>query len=104
MISKILIIQTFPNGPKSKSLLDESKEISLASSKQWDSAEKHGKIVQNASDQLDFQKQAVNALKNTLNNTGVRDNQVNVKLQSLQNDSEKRKYFIKLFMINIYIN
>nr|XP_034195684.1 laminin subunit alpha-1 isoform X1 [Osmia lignaria] len=81
--------KTFPNGPKSKSLLDESKEISLASSKQWDSAEKHGKIVQNASDQLDFQKQAVNALKNTLNNTGVKDNQVNVKLQSLQNDSER---------------
>nr|XP_012147088.1 PREDICTED: laminin subunit alpha-2 isoform X4 [Megachile rotundata]XP_012147089.1 PREDICTED: laminin subunit alpha-2 isoform X4 [Megachile rotundata] len=81
--------KAFPDGPDSNSLLDESKKISLASSTQWDSAKSHGKIVQNASDQLDLQKQAVNALKSTLNNTGVRDNQVNVKLQILQKDSEK---------------
>ncbi|XP_076178093.1 laminin subunit alpha-1-like [Ptiloglossa arizonensis] len=81
--------KAFPNGPKSKSLLDSAKEISVASSKQWDSAKKHGKLVLKANDDLDVQKKAVDVLKHTLNNTGIRDNRINEELQKLQNESKK---------------
>lgn len=72
--------------------MDSAKEILLASSKQQNSANRHGKLVQNASDGLELQKEAVNILKNTLNSTGIRDNQINIKLQTLQDDSKKRKF------------
>ncbi|XP_076668102.1 wing blister isoform X2 [Andrena cerasifolii] len=79
----------FPGGPKSKSLLDDAEDTSMASSKQWDSSKKHGKVVQKTNAELSLQKQAVIVLKNTLNATGIRDNEVNVKLQNLQDDSKK---------------
>lgn len=63
----------------------------MASSKQWDSSKKHGKVVQKTNAELSLQKQAVKVLKNTLNATGIRDNEVNVKLQNLQDDSNKCK-------------
>ncbi|XP_050482872.1 laminin subunit alpha-1 isoform X2 [Bombus huntii] len=88
-ISEDTYNKIFPDGPKSQSLLDSAKEILLASSKQQNSANRHGKLVQNASDGLELQKEAVNILKNTLNSTGIRDNQVNIKLQTLQDDSKK---------------
>ncbi|KZC04266.1 Laminin subunit alpha-1 [Dufourea novaeangliae] len=81
--------KTFPNGPNGKSLLDSTEEVSIGSSKQWESAKKHRMMVEDANDQLDVQKQAVTILKNTLNTTGIRDNQVNLKLQNLQDDSKK---------------
>ena len=77
-----------------KSLLDNAKEILVASSRQENSANKHGKLVQSANEALELQKGAVNILKNTLNSTGMKDNQVNVKLQKLQDDSKKRKIIL----------
>ncbi|XP_043600424.1 laminin subunit alpha-1 isoform X4 [Bombus pyrosoma] len=94
-ISEDTYNKIFPDGPKSKSLLDSAKEILLASSKQQNSANRHGKLVQNASDGLELQKEAVNILKNTLNSTGIRDNQINIKLQTLQDDSEKLRENVK---------
>ncbi|XP_017882648.2 laminin subunit alpha-1 [Ceratina calcarata] len=79
----------FPDGPVSKTLLDSSKEKSLASSKWKDKAQKQGELVINARYKLDLQKEAVNILKDTLNSTGIKDNQVNVKLQKLQEDSQR---------------
>lgn len=64
----------------------------MASTEQWENAQKHGTMVENANGQLDVQKQAVAILKNTLNSTGIRDNQVNLKLQNLQDDSKKCKF------------
>nr|XP_031843946.1 laminin subunit alpha-1 isoform X2 [Nomia melanderi] len=87
--------KAFPNGDNSKSLLDNTKEISMTSTEQWENAKKHGTMVKNANDQLDVQKQAVTILKNTLNSTGIRDNQVNLKLQNLQDDSKKLRENIK---------
>ncbi|XP_053979211.1 laminin subunit alpha-1-like isoform X1 [Hylaeus volcanicus] len=88
-ITEDIYNKTFPNGPKSKSLLDNAEEISMASSKQMDSAKKHRKLVENANDELDIQKKAVTTLKNTLNYTGIRDNKINMELQNLQDDSKK---------------
>ncbi|KAF3427281.1 LOW QUALITY PROTEIN: hypothetical protein E2986_11364, partial [Frieseomelitta varia] len=85
-ISEDTYNKTFPDGPKLKSLLDNAKEILVASSRQENSANKHGKLVQSANEALELQKEAVNILKNTLNSTGMKDNQVNVKLQKLQDD------------------
>ncbi|XP_043794597.1 laminin subunit alpha-2 isoform X1 [Apis laboriosa] len=81
--------KTFPNGPNSKSLLDIAKEVSRASSKQLERAKQHEELVKKASVDLELQKEAVTLLKNTLNNTGIRDNQVNLKLQKLKDDSKK---------------
>lgn len=47
-----------------------------------------------SNDNLDVQKEAVRTLKNTLNSTGIRDNEVNVKLQHLHSDSEKREFIL----------
>lgn len=63
--------------------------MSRASSKQLDRAKQHGELVKKASVELELQKEAVTLLKNTLNNTGIRDNQVNLKLQKLKDDSKK---------------
>ncbi|XP_061943056.1 laminin subunit alpha lam-3 isoform X4 [Apis cerana] len=81
--------KTFPNGLNSKSLLDIAKEVSRASSKQLERAKQHEELVKKASVELELQKEAVTLLKNTLNNTGIRDNQVNLKFQKLKDDSKK---------------
>ncbi|CAL7932952.1 unnamed protein product [Xylocopa violacea] len=81
--------KVFPNGPTLKSLLDTAKEMLLASTRQRDSAKKHLKMVQKVGEKSELQKEAVNTLKNTLNSTGIRDNEINVKLEKLQGDSEK---------------
>ncbi|XP_076751939.1 wing blister [Xylocopa sonorina] len=81
--------KVFPNGPILKSLLDTAKEMFLASTRQRDSAKKHRKLVQKVGEKSELQKEAVNTLKDTLNSTGIRDNEINVKLEKLQGDSEK---------------
>jgi len=42
-----------------------------------------------ANTELGIQKQAVLTLKDTLNSTGIKDNQINVKLRELQGNSKK---------------
>lgn len=64
------------------------------SSQQWETAKQHGKLVKNAETELEIQKQAVRTLKNTLNSTGIKDNQINVKLRELQSDSKKCKLIL----------
>ncbi|XP_076279706.1 wing blister isoform X1 [Lasioglossum baleicum] len=87
--------KTFPDGPNSKSLLDSAKELSSEATEQWESARQHGAMVEHAVAKLDVQKQAVVTLKNTMNNTALRDNQVNVKLLSLQDGSRQLREGIK---------
>ncbi|XP_024867463.1 laminin subunit alpha-1 isoform X2 [Temnothorax curvispinosus] len=76
-----------PSGQKS--LLDDTKEVLAKSSQQWETAKEHGKLVKNANTVLDAQKQAVLVLKDTLNSTGIKDNEINVKLRELQSNSKK---------------
>lgn len=76
-----------PSGQKS--LLDDTKEVLAKSSQQWGTAKEHGKLVKNANTVLETQKQAVLVLKDTLNNTGIKDNKINVKLRELQSNSKK---------------
>nr|XP_012216711.1 PREDICTED: laminin subunit alpha-1-like [Linepithema humile] len=76
-----------PSGEKS--LLDDAKEALTKSSQQWETAKEHDKLVKNANTELEAQKQAVFKLKNTLNSTGIRDNEINVKLRELQNNNKK---------------
>lgn len=47
-----------------------------------------GSIVQ-AREQVESQKQSVTDLKDSLNSTGNKDNQINVKIRELQSDSRK---------------
>ncbi|XP_025159598.1 laminin subunit alpha-1 isoform X2 [Harpegnathos saltator] len=76
-----------PSGQRS--LLDEAKEAFSKSSQQWETAKEHDKLVKNANAELETQKHAVYTLKDTLNNTGIKDNQINVKLRELQGSSKK---------------
>ncbi|XP_039307072.1 laminin subunit alpha-1 isoform X3 [Solenopsis invicta] len=76
-----------PSGQKS--LLDNSQEVLTKSSQQWELAKEHGKLVRNANAKLEGQKQAVLVLKDTLNSTGIKDNEINVKLRELQSNSKK---------------
>jgi len=68
-----------------------AKEILAKSSQQYQAAEKHNKLVMEAGNELDAQKQAVFTLKDTLNCTGIKDNKINVKLRELQGNSKKRE-------------
>lgn len=69
--------------------MDEAEEMLSKSSQQWEAAKEHDKLVKNAKTELETQKQAVLTLKDALNNTGIRDNQINIKLRELQGDSKK---------------
>jgi len=69
--------------------LDLAKEILAKSSQQWQAAKEHDKLVMNANTELEAQKQAVLTLKDTLNSTGIKDNEINVKLRELQGNSKK---------------
>ncbi|XP_036145001.1 laminin subunit alpha-1 isoform X3 [Monomorium pharaonis] len=80
--------KAFPSSGQ-KSLLDNAKEVLAKSSQQWELAKEHGKLVRNANAELEAQKQAVLVLKNTLNSTGIKDNEINVKLRELQSNSKK---------------
>lgn len=90
--------QTFPDGPNGKSLLDSAKEISSEATEQWESVGNHGTMVEHAADQLDLQKQAVVTLKNSINSTALRDNQVNMKLLNLQDGSRQCKSTLSKIM------
>lgn len=83
-----------PSGQKS--LLDDTKEVLAKSSQQWETAKEHGKLVKNANTMLDAQKQAILMLKNTLNSTGIKDNEINVKLRELQSNSKKCKSMLSI--------
>jgi len=54
-------------------------------------SKEHGKLVKNANGKLEAQKQAILVLKDTLNSTGIKDNEINVKLRELQSNSKKCK-------------
>lgn len=79
-----------------KSLLDDTKEVLAKSSQQWVTAKEHGKLVKNANTMLDTQKQAILVLKNTLNSTGIKDNEINVKLRELQSNSKNCKSMLSI--------
>lgn len=74
-----------------KSLLNDAKEVLAKSSQQWKTAKEHSKLIKNANVDLETHKQAVLILKDTLNNTGINDNEINVKLRELQSNSKKCK-------------
>lgn len=71
--------------------MSEAKEAFSKSSRQWETAKEHNKLVKKANAELEVQKRAVHTLKDTLNNTGIKDNQINVKLRELQSNSKKCK-------------
>lgn len=75
--------------PSSGPLLDDTKEVLAKSSQQWETAKAHDKLVKKANAELEAQKQAVLVLKDTLNGTGIKDNEINVKLRELQSNSKK---------------
>ncbi|XP_029679159.1 laminin subunit alpha-1-like [Formica exsecta] len=80
--------KAFPSSGQ-KSLLNNAKEVLAKSSQQWKTAKEHDKLIKNANAELEAQKQAVLVLKNTLNSTGINDNEINVKLRELQSNSKK---------------
>ncbi|XP_034944517.1 laminin subunit alpha-1-like isoform X2 [Chelonus insularis] len=81
--------KVFPDGPQSLSLLDSAAEISEKSANQLEKAQELEELYNLAKNQLHDQKQAVIDLKMALNNTGSKDNQINVKLREINNESNK---------------
>jgi len=61
-------------------------------------AKEHGKLIKNANAKLNAQKQAILVLKDSLNNTGIKDNEINVKLRELQSNSKKCKYLYYILL------
>ncbi|XP_066580920.1 laminin subunit alpha-1 [Prorops nasuta] len=80
--------KVFPHGPYAKSLQDITEETRSRSRKQWEMAVKHEEPVNQANAELELQKKAIVTLKNSLNSTGIKDNEINVKLRELQSGTK----------------
>ncbi|XP_074102845.1 wing blister [Cotesia typhae] len=81
--------KVFPEGPQGKSLLDSAAEMSEKSTSQLEEAQELRGSLGFSKTQLDSQKQIVVDIKDSLNSTGVKDNQINIKLRELQSESNK---------------
>ncbi|XP_023288824.1 laminin subunit alpha-2 [Orussus abietinus] len=81
--------KVFPGGFRERSLLDSAKDMFKTSNEQLERAMRHDRPVITARDQLERQKQGVANLKNTLNSTGIKDNEINIKLRELKNESKR---------------
>ncbi|XP_046413773.1 laminin subunit alpha-1-like [Neodiprion fabricii] len=79
--------KTFPGGAKLSSVLELTESMVEKSSDLWNEAKKQETPAISLRNQLEAQKQGIANLKNTLNSTGIRDNQMNVKLQELKANS-----------------
>lgn len=75
------------------SLLDTALEIETRSSEQLKRTESHSDPIIHARGQLESQKQSVADLKDSVNSTGNKDNQINVKMRELTSDSRKCKLY-----------
>lgn len=92
--------KVFPQGPDGDSLLDDALEIGLRSSDQLERTRTHSLPIMHANGQLESQKQSVAGLKDSLNSTGNKDNQINVKLRELQSDNRNCKFFKRISFRN----
>ena len=82
----------YPDGQEEASLLDEALEVGRRSSEQLERTRNHSWPITQAREILESQKQSVAHLKESLNSTGNKDNQINVKLRELQSDSRTCKF------------
>ncbi|XP_035736479.1 laminin subunit alpha-1-like [Vespa mandarinia] len=80
--------QIFPNGKESISMLDNSIDVLRGSIEQLKKTNDMKESVEDSSNKTELQEAAVELLKNTLNNTGIRDNKINVKLREVQSESK----------------
>ncbi|KAK0081679.1 hypothetical protein PV325_011758 [Microctonus aethiopoides] len=81
--------KVFPGGLQSKSLLDSATEMSEKSADQLEDAQELETLLTSVRSKSNSQIQAVIDLKDSLNTTGTKDNQINIKLRDLQSDSNK---------------
>jgi septal ring factor EnvC (AmiA/AmiB activator) len=91
----------YPDDPDSNSLLDIAFDVRVRSSEQLERTKNHSQPIIQAKIQLESQKQSVSDLKDSLNSTGNKDNQINVKLRELQSDSRKCKFINYKLQLNI---
>ncbi|KAJ8669684.1 hypothetical protein QAD02_000943, partial [Eretmocerus hayati] len=81
--------KVYPNDENEESLLDEALTVAIRSSEQLERTQSHDQPVMEAGTRLSHQKQFVASLKDSLNNTGSRDNLINVKLRELMSSSRE---------------
>lgn len=72
-------------------MLDKSIDVLRDSTEQLKKANDMKETVEDSSNKTELQEAAVKLLKNTLNNTGIRDNNINVKLREVQSESKACK-------------
>ncbi|XP_011501171.1 PREDICTED: laminin subunit alpha-1 [Ceratosolen solmsi marchali] len=77
----------YSNGPNSNLLPDIAFGVEIRSSEQLEMTKNYDRPITQAKNQLENQKQSVSELKYSLNTTGNKDNQINVKLRELQSGS-----------------
>lgn len=76
--------KVYPNGPNAKSLLDSAAEMSESSAAQLDLAQVLKDPLSLTLSTLHTHQHSVQNLKSSLNSTGIKDNQINVKLREFQ--------------------
>lgn len=72
-------------------MLDNSMDVLRGSTEQLRKANDTRESVEDSSNKTELQEAAVKLLKDTLNNTGIRDNKINVKLREVQVESKACK-------------
>ncbi|XP_014204068.2 laminin subunit alpha-1 [Copidosoma floridanum] len=81
--------KVYLRGPDSDTLLDNALDVAARSTEQVERTRNHYQPIFQARGQLENQKQAVSDLKISLNSSGTKDNQINLKLRELQSDSRR---------------
>lgn len=94
-----ICLKVFPNGMASDSLFDTSLDVEQRSEELWQNVQIHEENVLGAKSQLDFEKQAIMDLKDFLNSTGIKDNQINVKLRELESGGRDCKLIFLLIFL-----
>ncbi|XP_015124906.1 laminin subunit alpha-1, partial [Diachasma alloeum] len=79
--------KVYPKGSSGKSLLDAAAEMSESSAGQLDLAQALKSPLASILSTLETHQHSVQDLKSSLNSTGIKDNQINIKLRELQSSA-----------------
>ena len=85
-----------------KSLVATSQDILEKSTNQLNKVKEYEIPLSKSRQRVEMQKKSVAELKNSLNSTGNKDNEINIKLRELHLESKKCGYILFIYLILLY--
>ena len=79
-------------------MLETTQEMLKKSNQQFDKVKEYDEPLLKSRQRVEMQKHSISDLKNSLNNTGNKDNEINIKLREFQSKSKKCRYILLQFL------